>query len=179
MKIVLISENNGKVTFLDVEDKMIGGDVEQWLDSHGYDTDEYFYFTSDEEYVPIDFHKYSIDEETGKVETTTYHERLRCAPLQVRIHDFLAREKAEFIETLKEKGECVDGGYEVHFEADKPIVAAYLHDEPCDVMVNAVRVDKDGHIIILCYDKEGIGDEVELCDEDLFAEHLSEITDAL
>lgn len=66
----------------------------------------------------------------------------------------------------------VDDGYERHFEGECPIVAAYDYDEPCDVVILAVRVDKDGNITIIGDEKNDRGNEHEIMADDIFAGHI-------
>lgn len=66
----------------------------------------------------------------------------------------------------------VDDGYEWHFEGECPIVAAYDYDEPCDVVILSVRVDKDGYFTIIGDEKNDRGNEHEIDVDEIFAGHL-------
>ena len=79
-------------------------------------------------------------------------------------------------ETLRQYGESVDDGYEWHFEGECPIIAAYDYDEPCDVVILAVRVDKDGKLTIIGDEKNDRGNEHEIDVDEIFAGHLSFVT---
>lgn len=87
------------------------------------------------------------------------------------------REQKELIAVLKLYGEKVDDGYEWHFDDDNcPIVAAYSYNEPCDVVILAVRVDKDGHLTVIGDEKNNRGDEHEIEAGDIFAGEMDYIT---
>ena len=54
-------------------------------------------------------------------------------------------------------------------EGDCPIVAAYDYDEPCDVVILAVRVSNDGRITIIGDEENDRGNEHEIDADDIFA----------
>lgn len=87
------------------------------------------------------------------------------------------REHEELIEALREYGEVVDCGYEYHFEGDSPVVAGYSYDEPCDITVKAVRVDKHGDIYLIGDDSSV--DDIDIPANEVFAGHLDCVTSAL
>lgn len=181
MKIVLLDYRNIKVIYLDVEDKMIDCGVSKWLNKNGYDTSHYEWLavkSTANDYIPIDFHRYAIHKGDGKEVHETCAERLRFASPFYREQDLKRRELKECIAALKKNGELVDGGYETHFDGDKPIVAGYLYDEPCDIVVNAVRM-KDDDVYIIGYDKHDPATEQEISVDDLFAGQLNEITERI
>ena len=67
-------------------------------------------------------------------------------------------------------------GYEWHFEGECPIVAAYDYDEPCDVVILSVRVNKEGKLTIIGDEKNDRGNEHEIEADDIFAGHMDFIT---
>ena len=69
-------------------------------------------------------------------------------------------------------GEKVDDGYEWHFEGECLIVATYDYDEPCDVVILSVRVDKDGYFTIIGDEKNDRSNEHEIEVDDIFCGHL-------
>ena len=71
-----------------------------------------------------------------------------------------------------EYGICHSDGEEWHFEGECPIVAAYDYDEPCDVVILSVRVDKDGYFTIIGDEKNDRGNEHEIDVDEIFAGHL-------
>ncbi|MDE8712556.1 hypothetical protein PZH41_25265, partial [Phocaeicola vulgatus] len=56
------------------------------------------------------------------------------------------------------------------------IVAAYDYDEPCDVVILAVRINNDGRITIIGDEKNYRGNEHEIDADDIFAGHIDFIT---
>ena len=93
------------------------------------------------------------------------------------------REQEELVSAIRQYGEKVADGYEWHFEGDCPIVAAYDYDEPCDVVILAVRViilavrvNNDGRITIIGDEKNDRGNEHEIDADDIFAGHIDFIT---
>ena len=64
---------------------------------------------------------------------------------------------------LRKYGTAVDGGFEVHFEGEQPIVAGYLFDEPRDIVIDAARLDSDGNLSLLGEDKEVRDGKYDIC----------------
>lgn len=179
MKIVVLDRYLGKVYYVDVDETLVkNDDVDGWLKDRGYDPKVYPYFRTDvAKYVPIEFCRFIVGK-NGVEHRNHYYERLRYASPYYREKDLKRREYEECVDALRKNGEEIDGGFEVHFEADKPIVAGYLYDEPCDLVVNAIRM-KDDEIYILCYDKNDTTTEQEVSATELFAGQLNEITEMI
>ena len=93
------------------------------------------------------------------------------------VKDVKRREKEELVEALRQYGEDVDNGHEVHFEDECPIIAAYDYEEPCDMVILAVRVDDDDNLTIIADEKNDRGNEHDIDDEDIFAGQMDFITD--
>jgi len=179
MKIVVLDSKNAKVIYLDVEDGMIDGYVDEWLEQHGYDIGHLEWFaTKKQSAIHVEFHRYAIHKGDGKEVHETCKEKLRFGSPFYREQDLKIREREECADALERRGEFVDEGFEKHFEADKPIVAGYLYDEPCDIVVNAVRF-KDDLITIIGYDKNDPSTEQEIGAGELFAGQLNEITERI
>lgn len=79
-------------------------------------------------------------------------------------------------EALRKHGQQVDGGDEHHFEGECPIVAAYSGDEPCDVVILAVKMDKEGYLTILAEEKLDRTYTFELDPDNIFAGQLEYVT---
>lgn len=61
-----------------------------------------------------------------------------------------------------------------------PIVAGYLFDNPCDIVIKKVAIDEDGsNLEIIGEDKEARGQELVVNPDDIFAGHLDFITDEI
>lgn len=177
MKIVIIDKVLAKVIYFDVEKEMIKGSVQDFLQKHGVNTldCEWFIGRDSFPYVPIECHRYAIHKGDGSEVHETCKERLRFGSVYQREKDLKRRELEECATALKKHGELEDGGYETHFEAVKTVVAGYLYDEPCDIVVNAIRF-ADDLITIIGYDKNDPSTEHEIPASELFAGQLNEIT---
>ena len=88
-------------------------------------------------------------------------------------------EQQELISALRQYGEQVDGDYEYHYEGDCPIIAGYLCDEPCDIVILAVRVDKDGRMTLLGEDKQDRGEQFSIDPDEIFAGQLEYCIDEM
>lgn len=181
MEIVLLDSLNAKVVFLDVEDAMIGdGGVDEWLDNNGYSTYNYEWFAVPSEYIPIEYHRYAIHKGDGKEVHETCTEMLRFGTPYKRVKDIKERERNECINALVKRGEQCNGGFEKHFnEENMPMVAGYLYDEPCDIVIQSVRADDDGYVELKGYDKNDPYSEQEFSASELFAGQLNEITEMI
>ena len=98
--------------------------------------------------------------------------RLKDFSIYDSVQEVKHREQEELANALQRHGEKVDEGYEWHFEGDCSIVAAYDYDEPCDVVILAVRMDKDGDITFIGDEKNDRGNEHEIKVDDIFAGHI-------
>lgn len=75
-----------------------------------------------------------------------------------------------------------EGGQKLYRFSDDiaPIVAGYLFDDPCDIIIKQVAVDEDGNNLeIIGEDKEVRGQEHVIDPDDIFAGHLDFITDSI
>lgn len=88
-------------------------------------------------------------------------------------------EQQALISALRQYGEQVDDGYKYHFEGDCPIIAGYLCDEPCDIVILAARVDKDGRLILLGEDKQDRGEQFSIDPDEVFAGQLEYCIDEI
>lgn len=86
------------------------------------------------------------------------------------------REQTELITAVRQYGTLVDGGHEIYFEDDYPIVAGYLFDEPTDIVIMAVRVDAKGYLSVIGEDKEYRGETYNIEADELFAGQMDYIT---
>ena len=65
------------------------------------------------------------------------------------------REQVGLTNALRFHGKQVDDGYEWHFEGECPVVAAYDYDEPCDVVILSVGVNRYGKLTTIGDEKGG------------------------
>ena len=73
----------------------------------------------------------------------------------------------------------MDGGFEVHFEGEQPIVAGYLFDEPRDIVIDAARLDSDGNLSLLGEDKEVRDGQYDIEPSDIFGGQLDYVTSSI
>ena len=75
-----------------------------------------------------------------------------------------------------------EGGQRIYKFSDEnaPIVAGYLFDDPCDIIIKQVAIDEDGNNLeIIGEDKEARGQELVVNPDDIFAGHMDFITDEI
>lgn len=170
MKISVMDSANVRIEVLNVPDHMIDEDIEQFLTEHDYSLNNISWMAAPIDFVPVQFHEY--DNEDGEETHTVRHARLKDFSIYDSVQEVKRREQEELAEALRQHGEKVDDGNEWHFEGECPIVAAYNYDEPCDVVILSVRVNKDGNLTIIGDEKNDRGNEHEIEADDIFAGHL-------
>lgn len=75
-----------------------------------------------------------------------------------------------------------EGGQRIYKFSDEnaPIVAGYLFDNPCDIVIKKVAVDEDGNNLeIIGVDKEVRNQNLVINPDDIFAGHIDFITDSI
>ena len=174
MKIIVMDSANVRIDVLSVPDHMIEEDIEVFLAEHDYSLNNISWMAAPIDFVPVQFHEYN--NEDGEETHTIRHARLKNFSVYNSVQEVKHREQEELAEALRLRGKKVDDGYEWHFEGECPIVAAYDYDEPCDVVILSVRVDKDGYFTIIGDEKNDRGNEHEIEVDDVFAGHLDYIT---
>ena len=172
MKIIVMDSANVRIEVLDVADHLLEEEIELFLSKHGYSLNNISWMAASIDYVPVQFHDYDTDKESGEELYTTRSVRLKDFSIYNSVQEVKHREQEELAEKLRLRGEKVDDGYEWHFEGECPIVAAYDYDEPCDVVILSVRVDKDGYFTIIGDEKNDRGNEHEIDIDEIFAGHL-------
>ena len=176
MKIIVMNSADLRIEVLNVPDHMLEEDIEVFLAEHDYSLNNISWMAAPIDYVPVQFHDFGINEEDGEETHAIRHARLKNYSIYDSVQEVKHREQEELAETLRQYGESVDDGYEWHFEGECPIIAAYDYDEPCDVVILAVRVDKDGKLTIIGDEKNDRGNEHEIDVDEIFAGHLEFIT---
>lgn len=109
-----------------------------------------------------------MDEENGKEVHEHRDARLKNLSIYDSVQEVKYREQKELVSAVHQYGEKIDDGYEWHFEGDCPIVAAYDYDNPCDVVILAVRASNDGRITIIGDEKNDRGNEYEIDADDIY-----------
>ena len=84
-------------------------------------------------------------------------------------------------QTLLNYGKEEEGQRVYRFSDDTaPIVAGYLFDNPCDIVIKKVTIDENGNNLkIIGEDKEARGQELVVNPDDIFAGHIDFITDEI
>ena len=84
-------------------------------------------------------------------------------------------------QTLLNYGKEEEGQRVYRFSDDTaPIVAGYLFDNPCDIIIKQVTIDEDGsNLEIIGEDKEARGQELVVNPDNIFAGHIDFITDEI
>ena len=96
--------------------------------------------------------------------------------IQQLIDEVRSIERAELREALIRKGKKTKKGFEYKFGPECPIIAAYNGDEPCDVVILSVRMDKKGILTITGEEKLDRTYSFELDPDNIFAGQLSFVT---
>ena len=179
MKIILMDSANLRIEVVNVPDHMINEDIEQFLMEHDYSLNNISWMAAPIDFVPVQFHNYGICQANGEELHVTHHVRLKDFSIYDSVKEIKHREQEELAKALRLHGEKVDDGYEWHFEGECPIVAAYDYDEPCDVVILAVKVDNDGYFTIIGDEKNDRGNEHEIEVDEIFAGNLEYVTSAI
>ena len=176
MKIILMDSANVRIEVLNVADHMLEDEIELFLSEHGYSLNNISWMADPIDYVPVQFHEYATDKENGEEVHTTRSARLKDFSIYDSVQEMKHREQEELAAALHLHGEKVDDGHEWHFEGECPIVAAYDYDEPYDVVILSVRVNRYGKLTIIGDEKNDRGNEHKIDADDIFAGQMSFIT---
>ena len=176
MKIIVMDSANVRIEVLNVPDHMIEEDIEQFLAEHDYSLNNISWMAAPIDFVPVQFHEYGICHSDGEELHFERQGKLKDFSIYDSVQEVKHREQEELAAALKLHGEKVDDGYEWHFEGECPIVAAYDYDEPCDVVILSVRVNRYGKLIIIGDEKNDRGNEHKIEADDIFAGQMSFIT---
>ena len=167
---------NVRIEVLNVPDHMIEEDIEQFLAEHDYSLNNISWMAAPIDFVPVQFHEYGICHSDGEELHFVRQGKLKDFSIYDSVQEVKHREQEELAEALRLHGDKVDDGYEWHFEGECPIVAAYDYEEPCDVVILAVKVDNEGYFTIIGDEKNDRGNEHEIEIDEIFAGHVDFIT---
>ena len=176
MKIIVMDSANVRIEFLNVPDHMLGEDIEVFLAEHGYSLSSISWMAAPIDFVPVQFHDFGTCHSNGEEIHVVRHARLKDFSIYESVQEIKHREQEELAAALRLHGNKVDDGYEWHFEGECPIVAAYDYDEPCDVVILSVKIDKDGDLTIMGDEKNDRGNTHEIYADDRVAGHMDFIT---
>lgn len=176
MKIIVMDSANVRIEVLNVPDHMIEEDIEQFLAEHDYSLNNISWMAAPIDFVPVQFHDYGICQNNGEEMHVTRQARLKDFSIHDSVKEIKQREQEELATALRLYGDEVDDGYEWHFKREFPCVAAYDYDEPCNVVILAVRVDKDGYFTIIGGEQNGVDNDHEIDVDEIFAGYLDFVT---
>ena len=172
MKIIVLDSANVRIEFFDVADNMLNDDIEHFLAEHYISLNNVAWMAAPIDYMSVILHDISLDKKSGEEVHSLRPAKLKNFSIHESVQEVKHREQVELSNALRLHGKQVDDGYEWHFEGECPIVAAYDYDEPCDVVILSVRVDKDGYFTIIGDEKNDRGNEHEIDVDEIFAGHL-------
>ena len=172
MKIIILHDADAHIEILNVADRLVKEDIEMFLCEHGYSVNNITWMAANIDNVPVTFHDYGIIAKTGEELHLSKEYELKDRSFYDEVEYIKKREADELIKALHRHGKKVDDGYELHFEDNTVVIAGYLFDEPCDIIIKAVKVDKDGFLTILGEDKLDSSAVHEFDDDEFFAGQL-------
>lgn len=179
MKIIILHDADARIEYLDVADHLIGSDIEEFLTRQGFSVNNITWLVTSADHIPVVYHKYDIDRKTGEATHTQREAELKDLTIHGQLQALKLREQDELKAALRKYGTEVDGGFEVHFEGEQPIVAGYLFDEPRDIVIDAARLDADGNLSILGEDKEVRDGQYDIEPSDIFGGQLDYVTSSI
>ncbi len=101
--------------------------------------------------------------------------------IQAMVEDVKSREKHELIDAMMKHGKKVADGFEVRFEGeDRPVIAGYVGEDPCDIVVSRVLLMHNGYVYLDGYEKNNaLYNYADIEPSEIFAGHLSYVTEAV
>lgn len=77
MKIIVMDSANVRIEVLNVADHMLEDEIELFLSEHGYSLNNISWMAAPIDFVPVQFHDYSISQTNGEVMHASRHARLK------------------------------------------------------------------------------------------------------
>ena len=179
MKIIILHDADARIEYLDVADHLLGSDIEEFLTRQGFSVNNITWLVTSADHIPVVYHKYDIDCKTGEATHTKREAELQDLTIHGQLQALQHREQNELKAAIRKYGTEVDGGFEVHFEGEQPIVAGYLFDEPRDIVIDAARLDADGNLSLLGEDKEVRDGQYDIEASDIFGGQLEYVTSSI
>lgn len=179
MKIIILHDADMRIELIDVADHLLDNGIEEFLCRHGFSVNNITWQAATNDHVPVVFHSYDTDGDTGEETHFSRCERLKDFTVHEQAKELNKREQTELTESLRQYGEKVEGGFEVHFDGDCPIVGGYLYDEPCDIVIKAARVDAEGHLSLVGEDKSCGYEQLDIDPCEIFPGHIDYISSSV
>ena len=173
MKIIVLNSGDLRIEVISVPDHLVeDGKIEEFLQSEYYPLNKFSWMAGSIGYVPVTFHEYDLDEKGNEISSNG---RLTSS-IYDSVQDIKRRERHELRKALLSHGNEVDDGYEYTFGPECPIIAAYNGDEPCDVVILSVRMDRKGILTIIGEEKLDRTYSFELDPDNIFAGQMEFVT---
>ena len=176
MKIIVMDSANVRIEVFDVADNMLNDDIEKFLAEHYISLNSVSWMAAPIDYFSVILHDISIDKKSGEEVHSLRPAKLKNFSVYDSVQEVKRREQKELVEKLHRYGKHEEDYFEWHFERECPIVAAYDYEEPCDVVILSVRVNRYGKLTIIGDEKNDRGNEHKIEADDIFAGQMSFIS---
>lgn len=97
MKIIVMDSANVRIEVLNVADHMLEDEIELFLSEHGYSLNNISWMAAPIDFVPVQFHDYSISQPNGEFMHASRHARLK----DFTIYDSVQEVKTESRKNLQ------------------------------------------------------------------------------
>ena len=179
MTIIVLHDSDAKIELIEVDASLIEesyeGDIEWFLSYKGYSINNITWMCCGDGGVPVTFHKFSVDEQGEEVHISR-EDTIEDLSVEKAYKKVKQREISELKAKVSQYGKLnSDGNKEYVFE-DKPIIAGYLNDEPCDITINSVILEEEKYLTLVGNDKDGFLEKQNISTDDIFKGHLEFVT---
>ena len=169
-----------RIEVLNVPDDMLDDNIEAFLAAHDFSLNNISWMAAPIDYVPVKFHDFNESRNIHNMVCTTRNDKLNDFSICQEVEEIKNREINELTAAVRNCGQKSENGFVYYFNNDTcPVVAAYDGDEPCDIVILSVSVDKDGYLTIIGDVKGNRGNQHEIYNDDIFAGHLDYVIDAI
>lgn len=175
MKIVVLNSDDCRLEVIDVPDHLVEN-TEEFLQEEFTPLHQYSWMAAPMEDVPVTFREFDIDETGNKLKSE--HVMLLSDNIDKRIEEIKRHERIALRDAMYQHGKLLKDGSRVYRweEPDAPIIAGYIGDDPCDIVIKSVKVSKHGNISLRGVMKNDPYDEYGIKPEEIFAGHLQFVT---
>ena len=181
MKIMVLNYENASVELVTVDNSINMEDIEIFLDEKGFNVSNINWMECGKlsENFPMKYHRITKDGESGEEIHSVRESVLDDGSVYDSVQEIKRRERKELIQAVRQYGKQVEDGVEYRFDGECPIVAAYDYEEPADVVILTVKVDKDDNLIIMGDEKNDRGNVQSIEADDIFAGQVDFITQSI
>ena len=168
-----------RIEVLNVPDDMLNDNIEAFLVAHDFSLNNISWMAAPIDFVPVQFHDFSESHNKRNMVCVTRDDKLNDFSICQEVEEIKNREREELSAAVRNCGVKSDDGFIYRFNQNCPVVAAYDGDDPCDIVILSVSVNKDGYLTIIGDWKGNRGNVHEICEHDIFAGHLDLVIDAI